>query len=244
MKKLILFVYLASIAGFYGYSQMSLTLSNEGGPIANNSYVYIYGSPTIDEIISDAFVTNTTNHAIQVKVKKVEVSLLPGTVNVFCWGLCFAPGVNVSPDPLTINAGATNTADFSGHYTPNGAVGVSTIRYVFFDMNNTSDTVCFNVVYDTYPEGVENSVSARETFSNAFPNPAGNVVNVDYTLGNGSVGTLVIRNILGSVVKEMTLSASSGRAAFNTADLADGIYFYSGMVNGEVKVTRKLVVKH
>jgi hypothetical protein len=241
MKKFLLFVYFAGVIAFFGYSQ-SLSLSDSAGPVANNSTIWKWGSPNAEEIVAFVFVTNNTGNAIPVKVRKVEVNVLPGTINLFCWGLCFAPNVYESPDPLVIEGGATNNLDFSGHYTPNGALGISTMRYVFFNADNPSDTVCVNVNFDTYPQGI-GKPSISGNISNPYPNPAGNVVNFDYDLPQNSKAALIIRNVLGSVVMESELQ-TAGKLTLNTSGLTDGVYFYSLIVNGNNQATRKLVIKH
>ena len=44
MKKLFLFIYLVGIAGYVGYSQMSLTLSDSTGTLAPNTTIYKHNS--------------------------------------------------------------------------------------------------------------------------------------------------------------------------------------------------------
>jgi hypothetical protein len=241
MKKYLLLFCLTGIASLITYSQ-SLQLSDSTGSIANNSTILKYGSPLADEIVSYVFVKNTTANPISVKVKKVELIALHGTVNLFCWGLCFSPEVFVSPDPIVINAGVTNTTDFSGHYLPNGVVGISTIRYVFFDANNPSDTVCVNIDFDTYPLGIHNLTGA--SLSGAFPNPADNMVSFTYSVPQNSMAKVIIRNVLGSIIKEVDITNNSGKLSLNTSEFADGVYFYTFLVNGNSQVTKKLVIRH
>jgi hypothetical protein len=242
MKKYLLLASLTVVMAFIGYSQ-SLSLSDSTGQIANNSTIIKWGLPSADEIVTFLNVTNNTSHAIPVKVKKVEIDVAEGSMNLFCWGLCFAPSVYVSPDPLTINANSTNTTDFSGHYTPNGAVAISVIRYVFFNSDNPSDSVCVNVMNDTYPSGIANKV-IKPALSNAFPNPANGFTHFDYSIPEGTKASMVMRNVIGSTVKEMTIQSGSGRLTINTSDLTEGVYFYSFLVNGDPLFTKKIVVKH
>jgi hypothetical protein len=240
MKKYLLLLCLTGIASLYTYSQ-SLQLSDSAGAIANNATILKFGSPSAEEIVSYVFVKNTTSNPMAVKVKKVEVMALHGTSNVFCWGLCYSPEVFVSPDSIVIGAGVTNTADFSGHYIPTEVVGISTIRYVFFDINNPSDTVCVNINFSTYPQGI-NTLS-NISLSNAYPNPANNTVSFSCSVPQDSDAKLIIRNILGSVVKEVGIF-NAGKISINTSELADGVYFYTFILNGNSQVTKKLVIRH
>jgi len=240
MKKFLLFVYLLGIVSYLGYSQ-SLTLSNENGPVANDSYINVLGLPTDDEIVVELNITNTTAEPIPVLCKKVEVSMVSGTASLFCWGLCFAPNVFVSPDPITINGNSTNDADFSGHYLPSGIPGMSVIRYVFYDERNPADSVCANINFQAYPLGI--STPSEKASVSVYPNPASGNVTFSYASQDAAT-SLVIRNLLGGMVKEIALSGTSGKVAFNTGDLPSGIYFYSLIVNGNAASTKKLVVKH
>ena len=241
MKKFFLFVYFASIAAFLGYSQSLKLYDTDHNPLPNNTTIVSYGAPSADEIVTYAYVKNNSSSAIPVKVKKVERKVLPTTYNVFCWGLCFAPSVYVSPDPLIIEAGATDTTNFSGHYTPNGEVGISTIRYVFFNDNNVNDSVCFNVDYSTFAEGIkdfaQNSVKI-------YPNPANQQATITYFLEQNSDARIVVRNILGASVFDQTLISNQGNLTLNTSIFNNGVYFYSLIVDGTTKVTQKLIINH
>jgi hypothetical protein len=178
-----------------------------------------------------------------VKVKKAEISLVANSINMFCWGLCFSPEVFISPDPKTIEGNAVNEIDFSGHYVPNGAKGVSVIRYTFFLTENPNDSVCVNVTYTAFPLGVE-SLTGKPTLSNAYPNPANNHVNFNVNGTGAGMSSVEVRNLLGSLVREINVTGNSGKITFETSDLPEGVYFCSLLVNGESTATRKIVVRH
>ena len=241
MKKYLLLFCFTAVSALFAYSQ-SLTLSDSAGPIANNSTKLVYGSPSADEILSHVFVKNTSSGAITVKVKKVEMAIQNGTMNLLCWGLCYAPEVFVSIDSIVIAAGATNETDFSGHYLPQGVVGISTIRYVFYDMYNPTDSVCVNVDYSTYPQGI--SKVANDITCNVYPNPANQSANFTFSVPQDSDARLIIRNLVGNVVKDIPVTGNTGQIKVNTSDLAEGLYFYSVLINGTSQVAKKLVVKH
>ena len=243
MKKLFLFIYLAVIAAYFGYSQISLSLSDSTGPLANNAFIYKSGTPTADEIVAYVFVKNNTSNTIPVMVKKVVIDTVSGSYNMFCWGLCFAPNVYISPTPINVNAGATDSTNFSGHYVPNTHKGISSLRYVFFDRTNPLDSVCVNIVYTAFPLGI-NPLAEKATISNAYPNPAKDITTIDYSGPASANGSLIIRNLLGIIVKETLLNANSGKVSVFTGDLPDGVYFYSLNVDGKTGITKKLIVRH
>lgn len=242
MKKAILFVYLLGIAAFYGYSQ-SFTLSDSTGQVANNSTVVFNGLSTSDLFSSYVFVTNVSATAKDVRVKKVEIDLVEGSANTFCWGLCYAPSVYVSEDTQNIQPGGTNYSDFVGDYMPQTYSGASTIRYVFYDDHNPSDSVCFNVQYRAYPLGIEDVRKGTQSIA-AYPNPANAVLNFEYNT-NASDAKILVRNLLGSTVKEIAIGNSGDRkTTISVADLSNGVYFYSLVEGGQLLTTKKFVVKH
>jgi len=127
----------------------SLTLSDSLGPITNNSTKVIIGEPGDEYLKTYAFITNNSNLTLDVKVKKVELVMVPGTMSTFCWGNCYPPNIFISFDSIPIGPGQTNYFDFTGEYYPSMTTGSSLIRYVFFDKDNPADTVCFNTKFCT-----------------------------------------------------------------------------------------------
>jgi len=243
MKKLLLIMYLSGIVSVISYSQIYLSLCDSTGPVANNEMKTFRGAPTVGEIGSYIFVANSSDTALSVKVKRVEISVLDSTSNYFCWGLCYGDTISESPIAVTIPPHDTNKVDFTAHYAPNGHIGISTIRYVFFDEDNRSDSVCFVVLYNTTPIGIEDQKPVKNLVR-VYPNPAEKMANFEYSIGTYSESSLVIRNLLGSAVKTIKLTTGEGRFSLNTNELNDGIYFYSLIVNGETKISRKLIIKH
>jgi hypothetical protein len=242
MKKLVLFFFLGFIAALIVNAQ-SLQLSDSTGFLPNDTTIFKYGSPSADEILSYVFVKNTTNSPVSVNVKKVQLSTAQGTMNLLCWGLCFDTSVYVTHDPIVIDAGRTDSTSFSAHYLPNGTpAGITKMRYVFFNADNSADSVCVNITFSTYPQGLKDM--ANPTLVSAYPNPANGVVNFTCLLPQNSEGKLEIRNLLGSVVKEVPVTSLSGKITINTSDLADGVYFYTFLTNGNQVATRKLVIRH
>jgi Secretion system C-terminal sorting domain len=242
MKKIVLFVVFSITTFCYGYSQ-SLALADSTGHLANNANVTRQGHNMDDEIACYFFVRNTTSSPIDVMVKKVEFNLVSGSMNTFCWGLCFPPNVYISPTPVTVNALTTDSIDFSGHYNPLSFAGASMIRYVFFVQSNPNDSVCVNVTYDALYVGINNH-TVKTILSGAYPNPANSTVNFDYSLNTENEGSVIIRNLLGSVVKKSVLIRAEGKLSIFTGDLPEGIYFYSLDVDGKTMITRKLIVRH
>ncbi|TSA24120.1 MAG: T9SS C-terminal target domain-containing protein [Bacteroidetes bacterium] len=240
MKKLVLLVSLLQVVAFLGFSQ-NLSLIHDGTPVPNNGAVTYTGEPTTTTIEAHIGVTNNGSVTLSVKCKKEEISLIPNSINAFCWGACYEPEVYVSLFPLDIAPGVTST-EFIGEYQPVNNAGQSVIRYTFYDEKNPNDSVCFQALYNAYPLGIE-SHRGSATLSNAYPNPANTQATFRYAVERDANAVLLVRNLLGSTMAEEVLTGS-GEVRISTRDLSEGIYFYSLQVNGQTQSTRKLVVSH
>ncbi len=80
---------------------------------------------------------------------------------------------------------------------------------------------------------------------NAYPNPAANNATISYTLNKSGNVNIVVTDLMGRVVMNMEQGNQTAGVAYtvdlNTANLANGTYFYTLNVNGE-KQTKKFVV--
>ncbi|MCF8368890.1 MAG: T9SS type A sorting domain-containing protein [Bacteroidales bacterium] len=219
----------------------SLVLSHEGNTLEPNAEVYVQGSALEFEIIVEVDITNTSGNNIDVLVQRYENEMVPGTSSAFCWGLCFPSNVSLSPYSITIEAGTTNETDFSGHYYPAVITGTSTISYVFFDENNPNDSVMVTVHYNGMITGIGENAKLQ---SNAFPNPVNDLLNIEIEneVFNGEY-TFALIDLTGSVVK--TIVTNKSTLIINTAELAEGMYFYRITSSFEEKVlSDKIVVRH
>jgi Secretion system C-terminal sorting domain len=80
--------------------------------------------------------------------------------------------------------------------------------------------------------------------SAAYPNPASGSTSFEYTIPDSSNGKIMLRNLLGGIVREVNFEKPEGKVVISTNDLKDGIYFYSVLLNNKVEITRKLVIRH
>jgi hypothetical protein len=244
MKKILLSLFCFAL--FTGVFSQSFSLTYADGTAINaGATIQFLGDPTDEVIQAIVYVKNNSTETKDVKVKKVinEGDTLPLTVNTFCWGLCYPPSTYVSPFSQTIEPDSVCT-QFYGDYNPLTFPGVSKIMYVFFDINNTNDTVAVTVEYNASPASVGEKLSKFVKFSEAYPNPAIESINVDYVISTYvNKASIVIMNMLGSKVKEVTLDNRSGKVRINVSDLINGIYFYSLVADDQMVLTRKFVVK-
>ncbi len=249
MKRLLLLAYLLPVVAFYAHSQ-SLSLSNNQGPVADNSTIIQAGTPDSAKLITYLYVKNVGTHAINVYSKKAEISVIDSIETTMCWaGACYGPTTNISPNYQPIDVGQTIT-DFVGDYTwaglsqPGFKSGESTVRWVFFNDADHNDSVSVTVKYTTYPLGVNDKAATQDLLSNAYPNPADATATFNYSVPSGSQGTIIIRNLVGSTVQTEQVSSGAGKITISSAFLSDGLYFCSLMLDGKISQTKKLVVRH
>lgn len=257
-KRFILSITLCALAGFL--SAQSLRFGTDGTIFENNQVIVCDAAPNVadwmTEMVLEMSVYNTTDHPINVIIKKEEVQLVEGTSNTFCWGNCFAPTVMVSPNPIEIGAhDASVEGQLSFHYNldPDGISfgsdgidvslwpsGTSIIRYYAFPEDNHDDKVCVEVWFAYNSASiVENHVS----FGQALPNPASTIVHFDIENNGNVVINAELYNLLGQEVKHLTTNGLQSKIEFNVSDLQPGIYFCRFSINGEMVRTEKFIVK-
>lgn len=241
--KLLFFLFFSGII-FSGFSQ-GLQLKDAEGNDVTNGTLTVHGSPSTDFLKGQVFLHNDAEVALEIWARKIEQDVLPNTFNTFCWSdFCYDVSVFESQGALTIEAGATSVAaDFYGQYFPEGLSGTTIVKYEFFSRNESFETVGVTVHYTADATSATGPVTRQTRISDPRPNPARDYTLFDYQLPPdlGSA-KLIIRNLTGSVVKEISLDPAGSRLRLETNDLGNGIFLYSFMVNDQVILTKKLVV--
>lgn len=190
-----------------------------------------------------AFIKNTSSDTLYLKAKRNEVSLVAGSINYFCWDVCYTPSTDFSINALPVAPGDT-IEDFYADYEASGNLGTSTIQYCFYKESDQSDSICINISFTATPTGIETITSAdANTVSAAYPNPTSGSSRVQYTLKNNAKESKIeIHNLLGSLIKTVALTNKAGVAELQLSEAEAGIYFYSLVVDDKTISTRKLIV--
>ena len=241
MKKIIL-LYAFILFSFSTFAQSFLILNELKQNVSNISTTVAGDVNTI--IKAQLYVVNDSNITTPLKVKKIENNVLPNTVNTFCFnGECYPPYVMVSSTTIMLQTGDTTAAaDFYGDYTPDGALGSTVITYVAFNPNNINDSTYVIVTYEALPASINKPDFTRIDFSNPYPNPASSQTKINYTIPfTYEKATLILRNLIGTNVKEYVIDNPQGRIVLDLSDIKEGIYFYSLVIDGNVILTRKLI---
>ncbi|MEI6684138.1 MAG: T9SS type A sorting domain-containing protein [Bacteroidota bacterium] len=247
MKRILLSVLLISMVAFYGYSQ-SLSLITPQGVNVTNTTITQFGTYDSVELITYLNVKNISSNTINVYSKKVDVKLLDSTETTMCWaGGCYPSFVTVSPNSAPMTPGQTLT-DFVGHYSTTTGMGFklgeSVVRWVFFNGANHNDSAYLLVKYKSWTVGLDEKASREGFLSSAYPNPANASASFNCSVPAGLTGTIVVRNMVGATVLTESIAPGAATRTINTSGLADGLYFYSLVLDGKNSITKKLIVKH
>ena len=194
----------------------------------------------IGEYVQHMQIRNLTSTDQNILIEKEVVEPLDGTMNWFCWGMCFGPDTYVSPSPVPVLANSLNTDDLSFHMLFEEPVfGAGIMRYYAYDERHPEERVSILVKF--HKSGASVNENAHSMMSQAYPNPASSMMKFNYSF-EGNL-TAVVYNLLGQEVLREELSANSGQLSLSVADLQDGIYFCTMMVNGRAATTEKFVVR-
>lgn len=238
MKKLLFTFFLFCVATFT-FSQ-SLTLSNGQGPLPNNSNVSVVGG--VDPLECYVTVNNITGSNKTVECKKALIQNVTGSMNYFCWGLCYPPNTYVGISPVVIPANQSNNTNFSGHYDCQGNTGTCIVRYIFWVEGNPLDSVCFNVSYTGCTVGI-NEIEQQPGLSEAYPNPARDYVSLRYSVKSDNNAFIDLVSFQGALISRVPVSAAQGATSLSVSGLSKGIYFLMLSDNGIIVSRKKLMVE-
>ena len=190
---------------------------------------------TVDdfEIVSHATVTNMSDNTITAAVRRIDEGYNNLTdLNAICWLQCYGPGDSVSPTYITLEPGGSTT-NFSGHVYPDiGAQPMEgPIDYVFFDINNPTDSTRITIKY-VAKAGVTAVKDVAINSINLFPNPTTGIVQFDVNI---PVNSYEIYDLNGKLVQQDQVQSNS----MNVADLKSGFYIIKA-TDGKKWYTSKL----
>lgn len=241
MRKSIFTLILLALVSFVSAQSLQFewngTVFNSGDAVECDNDEFGYG-----EYIQHMQIRNLTSGDLNVIVEKEVMEDLEGVMNFFCWGSCFSPDVFVSPRPVTVEANSVSSEEalsFHALFDEN-VYGYLVMRYYIYDEANPDDRVNIIVKFHKSGEGVGENTRPM-TMSKAYPNPASSLVHFDYSF-DGNLNA-VVYNLLGQEVLRQDLNANDGQMTLSVADLQEGIYFCTMMVNGRAYATEKFVVK-
>ncbi len=214
----------------------------EGNNITNTSIsIELDESQLSVDNVYDVYFKNLTSDSLRINVKRITENIVPGAQNLLCWKICHGPAVNQStPIWVLPNDSIDN---FKSHYNPFNTYGESNFTFVFFDVNNPTDSVFLRINYNTGTLST-NKIKSNLNGIKIFPNPSNLKFQIDFEPNKITSQEVRISNLLGSVVKSQKINKLESSVTISTEDLEEGVYFVSVVNNGKIENSKRLVVKH
>ena len=161
----------------------------------------------------------------------------------YCYGsLCPATGYPTSPFHFAAGQLIDNFyIDFT-----NQENGTFLFELEIYNSTEISENEKLIVKYvKTEGNNIKEPVKYNNLKVDIYPNPATDNVKIKYDLGKSvsSDSKVIIRNLVGAVVKTIPLKETQKELMVSISDLSSGIYFYSLSVDGVIHSTKKLIVK-
>jgi hypothetical protein len=242
MKRAILYLIISMLV-MQGFSQ-GLELYFEGELLAPESEITLSGQPDSGMIVLETLdVKNISDVTLQVKCIRTILENVDSTSNSFCWGVCYPPSFDTSTLAVTIYSQEASY-EFSGDHNPAGQIGKAKVKYSFFDVHTPEAKANVFVNYDHSQANEIKNKPSSVVVSGLYPNPANNIVSLDYDFTGERNSKILIYSLLGTKIEEFDVSDRSGRLTLNTSEYNEGIYFCSVKVNNEIVKTQKLFVRH
>ncbi len=243
MRQLLLFIFFLGIISLNISAQDFQLFTADNVEISNNSIIQVYGDPSSEVIESILWIKNNSTNYCSLKVKKEIVRKLDGTENTFYWDTFNNFDIIESPTSVVIEPFHTHKG-FIADYVPNYTEGIMSVKYTFFDAESPNIYVAVTIDFIT-DESANLVDQPLFTLSDAYPNPAKSVVYFDYAISRDVMNAkIIIRTLLGSVIAERNIESPQGKTNIDIGEFVEGIYFYSLVLDSEIKLTRKLIVKH
>ena len=188
-------------------------------------------------------VKNTTSSAITVKVKKRLISNAGNDIITFCVGVNCYPATTTLSAAVAVSANQTLANGFLTDFTASNVANTAKVIYTIYNANATNDSVTVTINYNILAIAGIKTYQTAYNVSNISPNPASNSVSIAYDFKNSNqAATLKIYNMLGALVKTVTMDASDNTVKADVSSLDEGAYFYSVILGGKVVKTSRLII--
>lgn len=241
MKKTYLFIAMLFIV--LGVSaQQSFRMTYQGEEYVSNDTLRIEVVPG-EESKAFFFLTNITESPIDTYIGYEQTFGEEGREFLMCFGNCTEGNF---AGPVTLNPNEEFTEFDIAYYPANTNTVIIKVNIMKASATEGEYETLESFYVKYYDEvGLEHAKATNLSLS-AYPNPAVNNVKVSYSIpANYSNAEISVRNMVGKTVK--TIPAKVGVKSvmnINTAELPNGVYFYSIIADGVTISTKKLVVRH
>lgn len=201
------------------------------------------------EIVEDATiffnVRNIDTKTNSYKFKQARETTVDGWDYGTCFGTCVVGDV-AGPVPVGAGMAIQNEPGDLGAdimIWNNGIDGKAMIRVSVINAGGEADSLSWLVEVNRGQVGVNDRLDSSNTakFSNVYPNPVKNFVNISCE-GVDGTATLTIYNMTGAKIMERVADAGNGKISVNVSELKNGLYLYSISLDGKSIETKKFVI--
>lgn len=212
------------------------------GNVVNDTIVIYEQSPNEESYLY----FNCKNNSSSALTARITAETVYGTEDIHVMSICVpgscVPGTISGEFELASNA----EAECDAWIEINGGLAYGTTTLFSFTIQDTRNAANSKTMFVKYiiDRNSINTLAKNNVSIDLYPNPVRNVVTVDYSLSGGMQNKIEIRNMLGSVVKEISIADNQGTQRINVSDMPNGVYLCSVVCNGKVYKTKKMVVKH
>jgi hypothetical protein len=245
MKKFFL-MFFACTMGVLVTNAQDIKIIYQGSTIVNGSYILVNGSASSSDISQNLWIQNNTTDTLNMRVTKIELDVVPNTLNATCWEVCppsdTAGQFPTITSPIIRMDPAAIEYSFAAHQYPEGFSGCSHFRFIFFgDGSNYRDSVD---IYFNHGQNCNTpaSINGQQQIAfDVFPNPAKDLITVNLD-ENILEGEIIITNLLGLTVARYNIAELNGNKEISVANLENGIYQLSILKDKEIIGTRSVQV--
>lgn len=247
MKKVLLSLLALAFAGQISAQSLQFDIiGHDGNVVEANAqpgrYEVIGEINEMMELTFDMNIMNLTDAPLTLTCERVVITENPTGMNYFCWGSCFSPDVSIADVEMEPGVPGVFNAHWMAvdeNFAP--APGSElTVEYHFYERGG--DPYIFEVYFKYDGEDVADYNNV-EVFSNAYPNPATNIVSFNHNLpNNAQSAAIAIFNMMGQEVIRQNVNIGNSKTDINVSDLTNGVYFYSLIINDKSVKTNKLVI--
>ena len=245
MKNFFIFLF-AFLTGTAFINAQSIKIIYQGSTLVNGSYILVNSNASASDISQNLWIQNNTTDTLNMRVTKIELDVVPNTLNATCWEVC--PPSDTAGQFPTITSPfirmdpAAIEYSFAAHQYPEGLSGCSHFRFIFFaDGSNYRDSVD---IYFSHGQTCNTpaSINAQQQIAfDVYPNPAKDLISINLE-DNISEGEIIITNLLGLTVARYNVALLNGNKEISLENLENGIYQLSILKDKEIIGTRSIQV--